>query len=64
MLFIINLLSDTGNWWFLYPLSGWGLGYLIHGITTFAYGNFGKRIGSNIKEKLDKIIHGKVARAT
>ena len=41
MLFVINLSSDAGNWWFLYPLGGWGIGLLVHGITTFAYGFFG-----------------------
>ncbi len=60
MLFIINLLSDTGNWWFLYPLSGWGIGVLIHGITTFAYGNFGSDWEERkIKEYMEKDKHNK-----
>jgi hypothetical protein len=41
MLFIINLISDAGNWWFLYPLGGWGIGVTVHGLTTYANGNFG-----------------------
>ncbi|MCM3570691.1 2TM domain-containing protein [Neobacillus mesonae] len=41
MLFVINLTSGADNWWFIYPLSGWGIGLLVHGITTFAYGHFG-----------------------
>ena len=55
MLFIINLLSDAGNWWFLYPLGGWGIGVLVHGITTFAYGNFGADWEEKkIKEYMEK----------
>lgn len=55
MLFIINLLSDAGNWWFLYPLGGWGIGLLIHGITTFTYGNFGADWEERkIKEYMEK----------
>jgi hypothetical protein len=55
MLFIINLLSDAGNWWFLYPLGGWGIGVLVHGITTFAYGNFGAEWEERkIKEYMEK----------
>ncbi|WP_018393670.1 2TM domain-containing protein [Bacillus sp. 37MA] len=40
-LFGINLSSNAGDWWFLYPLGGWGIGLLAHGISTFAYGKFG-----------------------
>lgn len=41
MLFMINLLTDAGNWWFLFPLGGWGIGLFAHGITTWAYGGIG-----------------------
>ncbi|NEU31672.1 2TM domain-containing protein [bacterium LRH843] len=41
MLFSINVLTDASNWWFIYPLGGWGFGVVIHGITTFAGGHFG-----------------------
>ncbi|HEX6398906.1 MAG TPA: 2TM domain-containing protein, partial [Actinomycetota bacterium] len=36
-LFLINLLSrgEGGGWWFFWPLAGWGIGLLIHGLTTF-----------------------------
>ncbi len=55
MLFIINLLSNAGNWWFLYPLGGWGIGVLVHGITTLAYGNFGADWEEKkIKEYMEK----------
>lgn len=40
-LFMINLVSDPGSWWFIYPLGGWGIGILIHGFSTFTDKNFG-----------------------
>lgn len=55
LLFVINLSSDAGNWWFLYPLGGWGIGILAHGISTFAYSNFGSAWEEKkIKEYMDK----------
>lgn len=42
MLFVFNLISDPGNWWFQYPLFGWGIGLLVHGASTFAFGIFGE----------------------
>lgn len=37
-LFVINLLTRDGNggWWFYWPLAGWGIGLVIHALTTFA----------------------------
>ncbi len=55
MLFVINLLTDPGYWWFLYPLGGWGIGVLIHEITTLAQGNFGSEWEERkIKEYMEK----------
>jgi hypothetical protein len=36
-LFVINLLTRDGNggWWFYWPLAGWGIGLVIHALTTF-----------------------------
>lgn len=36
-LFTINYLSrgGEGGWWFYWPLAGWGIGLLIHALTTF-----------------------------
>jgi hypothetical protein len=41
MLLVFNLISAPGNWWFLYPLVGWGIGLIVHGVSTFAFGIFG-----------------------
>ncbi|HET9672994.1 MAG TPA: 2TM domain-containing protein [Actinomycetota bacterium] len=36
-LFAINLLTKGGDggWWFYWPLAGWGIGLVIHALTTF-----------------------------
>ncbi|MFJ7991076.1 2TM domain-containing protein [Peribacillus frigoritolerans] len=55
MLIAINLLTDSSYWWFLYPLGGWGIGILIHGITILAQGNFGSEWEERkIKEYMEK----------
>lgn len=40
-IFGINLMTSAGEWWFFYPLLGWGVGLFIHGLTVFASGKFG-----------------------
>ncbi|RBP30214.1 MULTISPECIES: 2TM domain-containing protein [Bacillus] len=55
MLFFINISSDSSKLWFLYPLGGWGIGIVIHGLTTFPFGIFGKKWEERkIKEYMEK----------
>lgn len=55
MLFFINISSDSSKLWFLYPLGGWGIGIVIHGLTTFPVGIFGKEWEERkIKEYMEK----------
>ncbi|CAM3864659.1 histidine kinase [Bacillus cereus] len=55
MLFIINISSDSSKLWFVYPLAGWGIGIVIHGLTTFPVGIFGKEWEERkIKEYMEK----------
>jgi len=35
MLVAINLVTDTRELWFIYPLLGWGLGLLVHAVRVF-----------------------------
>lgn len=43
-LFLINLVTDGGNWWFFWPLLGWGVALAIHGAVIFgAEAPWGKR---------------------
>ena len=34
-LFIINMLTGHGKWWFVWPAIGWGIGLTIHALSTF-----------------------------
>ncbi|MCC2455713.1 2TM domain-containing protein [Bacillus cereus] len=55
MLFFINISSVSSKLWFLYPLGGWGIGIVIHGLTTFPFGIFGKEWEERkIKEYMEK----------
>ncbi|MGE7636009.1 2TM domain-containing protein [Bacillus paramycoides] len=55
MLFLINMISDSSKLWFLYPLGGWGIGIVIHGLTTLPLGIFGKKWEEQkIKEYMKK----------
>jgi hypothetical protein len=40
--FIINMLTNPAKRWFLWPLIGWGIGVLIHGIAIAFEGPFGR----------------------
>jgi hypothetical protein len=42
-LFLINMLAGPRVLWFLYPLVGWGVFVLMHGVTVFLGGPFGQR---------------------
>jgi hypothetical protein len=37
----INLLTTPGSYWFYWPLIGWGIGLIIHGLMVFGGGLFG-----------------------
>ena len=40
-IFVINLLTYDGYWWFIFPLCGWGIGLVAHGISVFTDSKFG-----------------------
>lgn len=35
MLFVINVVSSPGRWWFYWVTVFWGLGLLAHGVSVF-----------------------------
>ncbi len=35
MLFAINVISSPGDYWFFWPLLGWGVAVAIHAVKTF-----------------------------
>jgi hypothetical protein len=56
VLFIIDVVTSPGAWWFYWPLFGWGVAVFIHGFTIFGTkGLFGK----SWEEKKIKEIMGK-----
>jgi hypothetical protein len=34
-LFVINVVTSPDNWWFYWPLLGWGIGIVAHGAAVF-----------------------------
>jgi len=54
-IFVINLLTYDGTWWFIFPLGGWGIGIVAHAISVFADSKFGSEWEKRkIKEYMEK----------
>ena len=55
-LMVLNLLTSPGYLWFFWPMLGWGIGVLFHGMKVFNYMPFlGKEWEEKkIKEFMDK----------
>ena len=53
---ILNLLTSPSHLWFYWPLLGWGVGVLFHGMKVFGYSPFfGKDLEERkIKEFMEK----------
>ncbi len=54
-LFVINLLSG-GQWWFYWPLLGWGVGLGVHALNVFILGG---RFGRDWEERKTQEIMGR-----
>ena len=54
-LFVINLLSG-GQWWFYWPLLGWGVGLGVHALNVFVLGG---RFGQDWEERKTQEIMGR-----
>jgi hypothetical protein len=55
-LFLIDLFTSPGKWWFYWPLFFWGIGVLFHFIKVFVTGGlFRERVKERmIKKELQK----------
>ena len=56
LLVTINLTTAPQEFWFLYPLIGWGLGLLLHAVlafSDFSAGDWKKRMIEKELERLD-----------
>ncbi|MBW7675346.1 2TM domain-containing protein [Chryseobacterium chendengshani] len=51
-LIIVNLITNPNNYWFYWPMLGWGIGLAAHGMSTFAVGTNWEQ--KKIKEILEK----------
>lgn len=45
---VLNLLTSPGRLWFYWPLLGWGVGVVAHGLSVFGYDVF---MGKDWEEK-------------
>jgi hypothetical protein len=35
----VNLMTSPEMYWFIWPLIGWGIGVLFHGLSVFIFGD-------------------------
>jgi len=49
LLFLINVFSSRGEWWFYWPLLGWGIGVFFHFMNVFVTGRL---ITEGVKERM------------
>ncbi|MFD2192670.1 2TM domain-containing protein [Oceanobacillus bengalensis] len=57
MFVVINVLTYkyAEHWWFFYPLMGWGIGLISHGLSVSSFGLFGANWEEKkIQEYMDK----------
>lgn len=47
LLITINLISSPHDYWFIWPMLGWGVGICFHGLGTFLFFS-----GSGFKERM------------
>jgi hypothetical protein len=56
VLFLIDLFTSPGDWWFYWPLFFWGIGVFLHFIRVFVTGGmFAERVKKGmIKKELER----------
>jgi len=50
-LFLLNVFTSPGTWWFYWPLMGWGIGLFFHGMGVFVFSKFPGKNWENRKIK-------------
>lgn len=55
-IFLINLLTSPGVWWFKWALIGWGMGLAAHGLSVFVFSSIMSKDWEEkkIKELMEK----------
>lgn len=54
LLMVINLKTSPQSLWFLWPLFGWGIGVILHGLTVLDVFNFSAAKKRLIEKELAK----------
>jgi len=54
LLLVINLITSADSLWFVWPLLGWGLAVLLHGLRVFVLADRSEIIDSMTRRELDK----------
>ena len=49
----INLVTTPGQWWFQWPMFGWGIGLLAHGASVYFHAEGGR--DRMIEEELERL---------
>lgn len=52
--FTLNMLTSPGNWWFYWPMLGWGIGVAIHYFKVFGFPGSGLGSPEWEERELDK----------
>ncbi|MBK7872708.1 MAG: 2TM domain-containing protein [Saprospiraceae bacterium] len=64
--FLMNVVTSFGDWWFYYPMLGWGIGLVIHFFTVFGIPgvvNYNEDWEERaIQEELERLRRGKPPR--
>ena len=54
--FTLNSLTSPGNWWFYWPMLGWGIGVAMHYVNIFGFPGSGVGSPDWEEKELDKEI--------
>ena len=54
LLMVINLKTSPGSLWFLWPLFGWGMGVVLHGLKVLGVFDFSRVKKQMIEKELAK----------
>ena len=53
MLVILNLLTSSDVYWFIWPVGGWGIGLFLHALATYVFGDQDRLTEEMIQRKLN-----------
>lgn len=55
--FILNMITDPFDWWFYWPMFGWGVGLAFHYLSAFGFGDKGVGSAEWEEKELAKEMH-------